>query len=67
MLQLSGHQGHQVGWDRKLHGELEDPVMFGVGAARRTHQNRHSIWDLERKRKKKCFLLLPEPHYCKDV
>lgn len=30
VLQLAGHQRHQVGGYRKLHGELEDAVLFGV-------------------------------------
>lgn len=48
VLQLAGHQRHQVGGYRKLHGELEDAVLFGVRTPRRTHEDRHAIRDLPR-------------------
>lgn len=62
MLQVSSHQRHQVGRDGELHGELEDPVLFGVRAPRRTHQNRHAVRNLQQKKKKKqrvTFLVPP--------
>ena len=50
VLHLARHQRHKVGRNRRVHRELEDPVLFGVRTPRRTHQHRDAIWNLETKR-----------------